>query len=74
MPLAICPEGPKGNKGRPRAGQPRPGHHSDPTQVGLCPLPVCVEVGDLRGVGLPQQEQADEGSEAWWAGHVHIPG
>lgn len=46
-PLAISPEGPKSNPRRCRAGQLRTGHPSDPSQVALGPLPVCVEMQDL---------------------------
>ena len=40
-----------------------PGHHSDSTQVTLCPLLVCVDVGGLCGVGLLQARAGQKPGE-----------
>ena len=59
MPLAICPEGTQGGPGQATTPIP-PG---EPQWVGVSGGWVCLK-----------QEQADDGSEAGWAGHVRTPG
>lgn len=63
-PLAFFPEGPEGHTGRPRAVQVRPGHHSDPAWIALCPLPrVCGGQGVHVGRARLEQEQVRRGQK-----------
>lgn len=63
-PLAFFSQEPKGNKAKSRVVQFMPGHHSNPTWASLCPHPKCVCLC-VKGRACHEQEQAEEGSEAW---------